>query len=174
MARELVTLRLAEPRDVDRLRCVTIAAKAHWGHDLEWVRSWVAAGDFPGVAVARGEGQVLEVDGVVAGWSALQHRGETAWLEDLWVDPQYMGRGFGKTLFLDAAARAVDAGARRLEWEADPDAVGFYERMGGRHVRDSDLTELGRVLPIMALDLPRAPHLGCRDTLRAEATRRSM
>jgi GNAT superfamily N-acetyltransferase len=154
MANERVTLRVAEARDVDQLRRMTIAAKAHWGHDLEWVRSWVATGDFPGVAVARGEGRVLEINGVVAGWSALQHRGETAWLEDLWVDPQHMGRGFGKTLFLDAVARAAAAGARRLEWEADPDAVGFYERMGGRRARDSELTELGRVLPIMALDLP--------------------
>ena len=99
---------------------------------------------------------MLEIDGAVAGWSALQYRGELAWLEDLWVDPQYMGRGFGKTLFLAAVARAAAVGARRLEWEADPDAVGFYERMGGRYARDSELTELGRVLPIMALELPRA------------------
>jgi len=145
--------RRAEPRDVDRLREITVAAKAHWGHDLAWVESWVAAGDFPGVAVARGEARLVEVDAVVAGWSALQERGDVGWLADLWVDPPYMGRGVGRTLFLDAALRARAAGARSLEWEADLDAVGFYERMGGRHIRDSDVTELGRILPIMALEL---------------------
>jgi GNAT superfamily N-acetyltransferase len=145
--------RTAEQADVERLDEITIAAKAHWGHDLAWVKQWVAAGDFARVAVARDEGRLVEVEGVIAGWSALQLRGEVAWLEDLWVDPAYMGRGVGRALFLDAVARAADAGARRMEWEADLDAVGFYERMGGRRIRDSDVTELGRILPVMALDL---------------------
>jgi GNAT superfamily N-acetyltransferase len=145
--------RRAEPRDVGRLRKITVAAKAHWGHDLAWVERWVSAGDFPGVAVARGEARLIEVDGAVAGWSALQARGDVGWLEDLWVDPPYMGRGVGKALFLDAVARAKAAGAQSLEWEADPDAVGFYERMGGRRIRDSKVTELGRILPIMGVDL---------------------
>jgi GNAT superfamily N-acetyltransferase len=138
---------------VARLHEITVAAKAHWGHDRAWVEGWVAAGDFPGVAVARGEARLIEVDGRVAGWSALQERGDVGWLEDLWVDPSYMGRGIGKALFLDALARAKAAGAHSLEWEADLDAVGFYERMGGRRVRDSEVTELGRILPIMAVDL---------------------
>jgi N-acetylglutamate synthase-like GNAT family acetyltransferase len=145
--------RKAERRDISRLDEITVAAKAHWGHDLSWVRQWVAAGDFARVAVTRGQAWLAEIDGTIAGWSALQLRGEVAWLEDLWVDPAYMGRGVGTGLFRDAMTRATTAGARRVEWEADLDAVGFYERMGGRRVRDSDVTELGRVLPIMAFDL---------------------
>ena len=136
-----------------RLHEITVAAKAHWGHDLSWVRNWVTSGDFAGGAVARGEAWLVEVDGVIAGWSALQLRGAVAWLEDLWVDPSYMSRGVGRTLFLDATGRARAAGARRVEWESDLDAVGFYERMGARRIRDSDTTELGRILPVMALDL---------------------
>ena len=146
-------IRPAEAGDVERLREITVAAKAHWGHDLAWVKQWVAVGDFAGVAVGRGEAWLAEVDGTIAGWSALQLGGEIAWLEDLWVDPAYMGRGVGRRLFVEAAARARTAGKPRLEWEADLDAVGFYERMGGRKVCDSAVTELGRVLPVMALDL---------------------
>jgi len=146
-------VRNAERRDVERLNEITIAAKAHWGHDLSWVEQWVAAGDFAGVAVSHDEAWVVEIDGSIAGWSALQLRGEVAWLEDLWVDPAYMGRGVGTALFREATTRATRAGAQRMEWEADLDAVGFYQRMGGRPVRDSDVTELGRILPIMAFDL---------------------
>jgi GNAT superfamily N-acetyltransferase len=145
--------RQAQRSDVERLHEITVAAKAHWGHDLSWVENWVAAGDFANVAVARGEAWLIEIDGAIAGWSALQLRGDVAWLEDLWVDPAYMGRGVGRTLFLDATARATTAGADRMEWESDLDAVGFYERMGAQRVRNSDVTELGRVLPIMALEL---------------------
>ena len=136
-----------------RLDEITVAAKAHWGHDISWVANWVEAGEFARGAVARREAWLVEVDGKIAGWSALQLRGEIGWLEDLWVDPPYMGRGVGRALFLDAVGRAAAAGARRVEWESDVDAVGFYERMGARQIRDSSVTELGRILPVMALDL---------------------
>jgi GNAT superfamily N-acetyltransferase len=130
-----------------------MAAKAHWGHDLEWVTEWVESNDFPAIALARGEAYVAELDGAVSGWVALVPRIPTAWLEDLWIDPASMRRGLGKTLFLHAAERASALGASQLEWESDIDAVGFYERMGARTARHGETTELGRILPIMALDL---------------------
>jgi hypothetical protein len=34
-----------------------------------------------------------------------------------------------------------------------PSAVGFYEKMGGRYLRDSAPSEWGRVLPVMGVDL---------------------
>jgi hypothetical protein len=46
-----------------------------------------------------------------------------------------------------------------MEWEGEPNAVGFYERMGGRRVR-TVTSEWGRELPVMAVDLgsePEAP-----------------
>jgi hypothetical protein len=44
-----------------------------------------------------------------------------------------------------------------MEWEAEPLAVGFYERMGGRYLRESELSVLwGRTLPIMGVALDRA------------------
>ena len=51
------------------------------------------------------------------------------------------------------AEEARERGARRLEWEAEPNATGFYERMGGTYVRDSEVTEWGRVLEVLGLDL---------------------
>ena len=49
--------------------------------------------------------------------------------------------------------RARSLGAARLEWEAEPNARGFYERMGGSYVRDSEVTEWGRVLEVLGVEL---------------------
>ena len=49
--------------------------------------------------------------------------------------------------------QARQLGATRLEWEAEPNAVGFYEGMGGRYLRESAPTELGRTVPVMGLEL---------------------
>jgi GNAT superfamily N-acetyltransferase len=96
---------------------------------------------------------VAEVEGQQVGWAALIPRGEVGWLEDLWVEPAWIGRGLGRVLFERVAMEARQRGARRLEWESEPNASGFYERMGGTYVRDSEETEWGRVLEVLGLDL---------------------
>jgi len=63
--------------------------------------------------------------------------------------------GVGRLLFEHVATKARQLGARRLEWEAEPNARSFYERMGGAYVRDSEVTEWGRVLEVLGLSLAR-------------------
>ena len=67
------------------------------------------------------------------------------------MHPDVMGRGVGRELF--ERAKALGAGCSRMEWEADPNAVPFYEHLGATVVRDSPPTEWGRVLPVMAVSL---------------------
>ena len=90
---------------------------------------------------------------LLIGWAALIPRGEIGWLEDLWIEPRWIGHGVGRLLFEHVATRARELGAQRLEWEAEPNARGFYERMGATYVRDSDVTEWGRVLEVLGLSL---------------------
>lgn len=140
-------IRAARPDDAERLRELTYASKAHWGYAPALVRAWADGLDFSPVR----ERFVAEREGETLGWSGLIP-GDPCVLDDLWVDPPAMGQGVGAALFRHAAARARALGARSLEWGADPNAVGFYERMGGRVLRDH-VSEWGRKTPWMGLDL---------------------
>ena len=86
---------------------------------------------------------MAEADGRPVGWAARSRAARSGWLEDLWVEPAWIGRGLGRALFEHVAAEARQRGARRLEWEAEPNAQGFYEHLGGAYVRDSEETEWG-------------------------------
>jgi len=130
--------------DTERLRRIAFAAKAHWGYDERLVREWVDAFELPP------DEQLLVEDG---GWAGVVVRGDVCRLEDLWVEPASMGSGIGRRLFERAAALGRELGCRRMEWDSDPNAVGFYERMGARYLRDSDVSEWGRVLPVMGVSL---------------------
>lgn len=62
-------------------------------------------------------------------------------LERIYVDPQYKGRGFGKSLLEQAIAVARERRKDRLwlgVWEHNPKAIGFYESQGfvktGTHI----------------------------------------
>ena len=76
------------------------------------------------VRVAIGEGRILGFS-VVVPTTADAHE-----LDGLFVDPEFMGRGIGRSLVTDAAAIARASGVSRLEVTANPRAVGFYEKVG--------------------------------------------
>jgi GNAT superfamily N-acetyltransferase len=142
-------VRPATEADHERLRELTFESKAHWGYDRDFVRRWAEGLSFESDC----ERWVAELDGEIVAWAALVPSADgVAVLDDLWVDPAWIGRGLGARLFRLAADRARDLGAERLEWGAEPNAVGFYERVGGRKLRDH-VSEWGRVAPWMGLDL---------------------
>ena len=142
-------LRPAVPDDYERLRELTFESKAHWDYDREFVRRWADALSFE----TERERWVAQLNGEIVAWATLVPPADgVVVLDDLWVDPAWMGRGLGSRLFRLAADRARELGAERLEWGAEPNAVGFYEKLGGRKLRDH-VSEWGRVLPWMGLDL---------------------
>ena len=55
------------------------------------------------------------------------------YLEDLFVRPQFRGRGLGRRLLVWLAQLAVERGCGRLEWAVldwNAPAIGFYRRLG--------------------------------------------
>jgi GNAT superfamily N-acetyltransferase len=150
---EDVRIRAAEPQDADRLREIFTAAKSSWGYDAGLVREAAADLDLSPEALLTKEVYVAEVGGQPVGFTSLVPGPDFWLLDDLWVGPAWMGRGIGRMLFTYASNRAREAGAHRLEWESDPNAVGFYEKMGGEYLRDSEPTSWGRVLPVMGVEL---------------------
>lgn len=154
-----VRIRSARPREGERLREIAIAAKGHWGYDPERVREWAATGDFSLAGLREKEVHVAEAEARAVAWAALIPRGELIWLDDLWVEPGWIGKGIGSLLFRHAVERAIQLGGKQLEWEAEPNAVGFYEKLGARYLRDSELSSWGRVIPVMGVDL--ADGLAC-------------
>lgn len=82
---------------------------------------------------------VAQVDGKVVGvalWFltfSTWHGVHGIWLEDLCVDPDHRGGGLGRALLGTLAARCLDRGYTRLEWNAtvgnDP-AIGLYDAVG--------------------------------------------
>jgi GNAT superfamily N-acetyltransferase len=135
-----------------RLKEIAIAAKAHWGYELDKVREWANQGDFSAERLSELVVFVAEAEGEQIGWASLEPRPAAWWLEDLWIEPAWIGKGVGGQLFRHAARHAQRSGAAQLEWEAEPNAIGFYERMGGKYVRNST-SEWGRTLSVMGVDL---------------------
>jgi GNAT superfamily N-acetyltransferase len=83
--------------------------------------------------------EIVEVDGSVAGF-AIWFLNYSTWqgkhgiyLEDLFVRPQYRGKGFGKALLKHLAAICEDRGYGRFQWwvlDWNQPAIDFYKSLG--------------------------------------------
>jgi GNAT superfamily N-acetyltransferase len=148
-----VVIRPARTDEGARLKEIAVDAKGFWGYEPGKVREWADKGDFSPQRLRELTVFVAESGAQAIGWCSLIPKDDVGWLEDLWIEPEWVGKGVGSLLFRQAAAHAKELGAKRLEWEAEPNAIGFYEKMGGRYVRESEQTEWGRRLSVMGVEL---------------------
>jgi GNAT superfamily N-acetyltransferase len=85
------------------------------------------------------EAVIAEFAGQAVGFSLFFHNYSTfltqpgIYIEDLFVLPEYRGRGIGKRLVSYVAELAVSRNCGRLEWSVldwNKPAIGFYQRIG--------------------------------------------
>lgn len=143
-----VRLRPARPDEASELGALAVRSKGHWPYPPEFLARFAATLGMSPEVITANEVWVVEREGRVGGFTTLLHRADRTVLDDLWVEPEEIGRGIGRLLFAHACDRAAAAGSTVLEWEAEPYAVGFYERMGATVVGHVD-SPLGRSLPLM-------------------------
>lgn len=95
----------------------------------------------------KGKAEVIFAveDGKEVGFALFFHNFSTflgragVYLEDLFVLPEYRGRGFGKALLQRLAAIAVERGCGRLEWwclDWNSPSIAFYKSLGAEPMGD--------------------------------------
>lgn len=147
-------IRRATPDEADLLTTIALEAKRYWGYPENWIKHWEADLTITGEFIRDNHVYVAESDGEVRGFYALCVTGQNAELEHMWVTPDCIGTGIGKELFLDAMERAAALEVRDVGILADPNAAGFYERMGAKQVGEIDAPVAGqpRKLPRLKIE----------------------
>lgn len=148
-----IALRAARPEDAPRLSAVAYAAKAHWGYPADWLEAWRDELRVTPEDLAADRFVVADRDGEAVGFLGLSSAGETPAIEHLWVDPPAMGTGVGRRLLADALAWCRARGLSRLEVVSDPQAEGFYRRLGAERIGDVPSTPPPRRLPLLEFRL---------------------
>ena len=152
-------IRRATPDETDTLTAIAHAAKRHWGYPEKWIEHWRTDLTLSSDFIANNEVYVAVIEDRIAGCCALVLSDSLAELEHMWIDPQQMGTGIGRALFEHVTKRARQLGVNELELSADPNAEGFYERMGAERIGEvrSEIDGQPRVLPRMRIDVSQRP-----------------
>jgi len=136
---------------------VAFAAKAFWGYPGSWMARWAKILTITAPYLEGHPTYVARSGARIAGFYSMAIGGRRVSLEHFWVLPQFMGRGVGRLMFRHFERRAREAGALRIAIESDPNAEGFYRRMGATRYsrRPARMDDRERFLPLLTKPLRR-------------------
>jgi GNAT superfamily N-acetyltransferase len=159
-------IRRATSGEAEILTQIAHDAKRYWGYPESWVERWKDDLTLTPDFISSNEVYVVEADSDlaaesesgIAGFYAIAMSGEKAELEHMWVRPERIGSGCGKELMMHALETAAFLNAAALEISADPNAEGFYKRMGATRIGEtqSEIEGQPRTLPRLAIELDRS------------------
>jgi N-acetylglutamate synthase-like GNAT family acetyltransferase len=150
-----IQIRRAQPDEAAALTEIAHAAKRHWGYPENWIEHWKDDLTITPDFIANNEMYVAINGEEIAGCCALVLSDSLAELEHMWIRPAHMGNGVGRALFNRIVERATQLKAAGLEISSDPNAEGFYQRMGATRIGEvrSEIEGQPRVLPRMRFAL---------------------
>ena len=148
-----MTIRSASPEDASTLTSIALEAKRYWGYPEHWIKHWESDLTISPGFIRDNHVYVDEDDGQIRGFYALCVAGDKAELEHMWVTPASIGTGIGKELFLDAMERAAKLNVNAVEICSDPNAAGFYKRMGATQIGEVDSSIEGQPRKLPRLEI---------------------
>lgn len=129
-------IRRASANDAALLTQIAHDAKRHWGYPEHWIKHWQNDLTITPDFVATNQVYVAENEAELLGFYALIVREDKAELDHMWVTPEHMGTGVGKELFIHAMQTAAKQNISEVEISSDPNAEGFYKKMGAFQIGD--------------------------------------
>lgn len=151
-------IRSATEADLPRLTELAWASKAHWGYPASWLEVWRDELEFTPACLQAWDVRCAVIAGRVQAVCAIGFEvvdgAQVAEVEALWVSPSAMGQGLGRCLIEHALTGLSERGCRELVIVSDPNAQGFYRKLGARPAGCVPSRPQGRRLPRMVLPIP--------------------
>lgn len=147
-------IRLAKLEEAQTLTNLMRRSKAHWGYDADFMADAEAEMTVRTEDFISCKHYILEIEGQPAGFSSLCDRGEVVLLDNLFIEPKWIGQGVGRQLWDHAVSFAQKEKLTAIILVSDPNALGFYQKMGAVVVGESQSgIRPGRMLPRMRYEI---------------------
>lgn len=127
-------IRRAVVEDCAKLSALALRAKAHWGYLEAQLEAWRPILEVSGETLSSASVFVSEVDRRIVGFYILVPAAQAWDLDGMWVAPESLRRGYGRSLVLHALKTVAAGGAAAIRIDADPHAEPFYAACGAVRV----------------------------------------
>lgn len=142
----------AETEDSELLTTITKRSKAYWGFSEEILKEWEHLLSISKDYIEKNKVyKLVENENVIGYYSYFSIDEKTIKLDNLFILPEFIGKGFGKILMNDFLEKANRLGIKKITLDAEPNAENFYKNFGFETVGQLESSIKDRYLPIMEL-----------------------
>ena len=149
----MATFRPATESDLAAIYELWYRSKASWGYDEAFMQRVGSSVAFDKNYIENWPVYVCEVNGKLAGFYGFREIQSEIFLDDMFLEPEYIGKGLGRSLWDHALQTARECGYQQFLIESDPNAEQFYLKMGAKRIGDIESPSSGRTLPLMRYEL---------------------
>lgn len=149
-----MVIQKANSNDTIVLTELTKKSKAYWGYSDEQIEIWSKQLTISKAYIEEKEVYKLLIDGHITGYYSYFNEDDSKIrLDNLFILPDFIGKGLGKILMDDFLVRLAHTGTKKVILEAEPNAEGFYAKFGFVKIGEIDTSIKNRYLPIMELTI---------------------
>lgn len=144
----MINIRRAKVGEASILTNIAINSEAYWGYDEEYMESFKNTYGVSENYISNYPTFLIEDNQIIVGfYSILMNVGETE-LEHFFINPNYIGKGYGKLLWNHVIENAKNLNIKQLEIVTSPEAIDFYIKMGAVKIGEVEsLVKVGRKIP---------------------------
>ena len=148
-------IRQALPSEVKHLSELAFRSKSYWGYSDQFMQACLKELTLNQHYIENNPTFVIEVERSTIGFYSLEHvSASEAELGYLFVEPTFIGKGYGRKLIAHAQKEAQHLGYSQIIIQGDPNAEQFYRAAGGSVVGTRKSTSISdRELPVFRIDL---------------------
>ena len=148
------TIERAHSNDSEVLTAITKASKAHWGYSDTQIELWSEQLTITKPYIETNPVYKLVIDDKIAGYYSFYNEDEqTVKLDNLFILPEYIGKGFGKLLLNDLLFRLKSTNVKKVMLHSEPNAEMFYTKFGFVKTGQVETSIKDRHLPVMEMDV---------------------
>lgn len=149
-----MNIQKAIPKDNIRLTQITKKSKAFWGYSEEQISIW--SNNLTVTIDYIEENDVFNLikeNKIIGYYSYLKQENNQVKLDNLFLLPEYIGKGFGTLLMNDFLQKMRNEKYQKITLDSEPNAEQFYQKLGFKKVGEFETSIKNRFMPIMEMNL---------------------
>ncbi|MDR0270417.1 GNAT family N-acetyltransferase [Paenibacillus sp.] len=148
-----MNIRKAKIDEAGYLSDLSLRSKAHWGYSDDFLEACREDLTVSPEYISSSLVFVIEDGGTIKGFLGLERKNDTCLLNNLFIDPEGIGKGYGKALWQHMLKVVKGLNVRSVQIHSDPHAENFYLAMGAKWIGEVESTIFeGRKLPLMEFE----------------------
>lgn len=132
------TIVSASPKDTKLLAILEIRSESYWGYGSDFMDKFKKIYLITEEFISNNPTYILMDDETIIGFYGLLLNDDEVSLEYLFIEPMYIGKGYGKMLWNHALEECKKLGVKEFTIITSPDARGFYLGLGATIYKQVD------------------------------------